>query len=990
LAALADLFTTYYRSGHDSVDFASIRLHYTGADPFCRALRARAFTVGPDIYFADGAFAPHTRAGLWLLAHEVAHVVQQSARETSAPGPLSITAAWTPQERAADAAADSFMARRPCVIGATSATSAIGPVVQRYMAWEHAMLGDLTAGDVQALTARDTAQIRAYRELLEELGNDPRGADEERLRARYAGLETLRLPGSGLVMTLGELNVLPDYLGHPREIETAPAAFMEPLIQSVRSWSIAELRRSAGQRRSHRRLPGAMRYALLGGLTEAAEVPAIGALGKRSGFAPSRQYPSVLARNAGHFAPLSWRRWRSFHHMSRELIEQSAAASEADRETLRRRARIYAGYADHFLQDSFAAGHLINKTLVMQWYIEWLAENGISYPHSDVLAAMTVARQPLLHGPGHYDRDDEPCPPWDPQDLADAPATTDRVAASGLITDATAHTGQDEQDAYAAYLTMLGSGTVQFAAKVVHEYLNKHSLVVASAPDGPRFRLFGDHTLLASGDGAWHAAQAATASRRAISELLHDGETTVSSRDISDSFPRHVEQNGQLITLEEWHRTGLRDLCFHELFRRRSTRATRVVISRAFDQLGSPMDDLRHGADTAHARRAEQDHHRHAHVERAEAAQVGHHGGGDRGRHRLCPGTGDADHPEAPGPLGRRREHLGDQSLVDRQVDTEPDAENRRSCEQDGPSRMGRDQQRGRGHHSPSQRDRMPPAPGAIRVPSRDHRRPHHRNGVQRQQEDQALLGRISRVERAEIDPAQEIQQVHDGHRVAQDQQESSQPGPAEIAGPRPCRRPAGPPPAEVRPVRPRQRQVSGADDEWQREHEHPGGEQQIARIAGNPRYQRRGRDHGDGLRDADPARDRRALADRYPVRHGRGQTSLHGVHANLYQAPARCDLRHRVQASHQAQRRRGEHRAAEYPRPAPAEPGHGAIGQRPCQRVHHDGDDGTKAAHPGEVDDPVHAGDRLNLVRQQHAERTEVRHEQAQVRGGDRSHPAR
>jgi hypothetical protein len=619
LAALADLFKAYYPSGQSSVDFASIRLHYTGADAVCRVLHARAFTVGSDIYFADGAFAVHTRAGLWLLAHEVAHVVQQSAAGVSASGPVSVAAARSQEEHAADAAADAFVAGRPFILDARSPSRL--PEVQRYMAWEHAMLGDLAASDVRALAARGTArsgsgdgseQIRTYCALLEELGKDPRGLDEERLLAEHVGLATLRLPGSGLMVTLGELNVLPDYLGHPREIETAPPAFMEPLIQSVRSWSTGELRRSGGQRRSHRRLPGALRYAQLGGLTEAAEVSALDGLGKRCGFAPSRQYSSVVARNASHFVPFSWYRWHSFHLMSRELIQRSAAASEADRESLRRTARIFAGYADHFLQDSFAAGHLINKMLVMQWYIEWLADAGISYPHSDVLAAMTVARQPLLHGPGHYDREHARLgeqaseraggvsrPPWDPQDMADAPTTNDRVAVSGLI----ANSDREKRAAYAAYLTMLGSGTVQIASKVVHEYLNKHSLVVSSAPDGPRFRLFGDHTLLASDDGAWAAAQAATASRRAISELLHYGETTVSSWDIFNSFPSHVEQNGRLITLEEWHRTGLRDLCFREMFGRWSTRALRTVISTAFSRLGTPTDDewqgLRHVPTTA-------------------------------------------------------------------------------------------------------------------------------------------------------------------------------------------------------------------------------------------------------------------------------------------------------------------------------------------------------------------------------------------------------
>jgi len=48
--------------------------------------------------------------------------------------------------------------------------------------------------------------------------------------------------------------------------------------------------------------------------------------------------------------------------MARDLIARSLAMTGDDREKLRTRARIYAGYADHFLQDSYAAGHLVNKT----------------------------------------------------------------------------------------------------------------------------------------------------------------------------------------------------------------------------------------------------------------------------------------------------------------------------------------------------------------------------------------------------------------------------------------------------------------------------------------------------------------------------------------------------------------------------------------------------------------------------------------------------
>jgi hypothetical protein len=479
------------------------------------------------------------------------------------------------------------------------------------MAWEHALLGDLDPGLVQAAAGGDFRAVEGYRELLAELGRAPRRVDESRVRGGYPGTETVRLPGSGLVLTTGELNVLPDYLGRPEQIAAAPLRFLGPLIQSVRSWSIAELGRSAGHRGAlPRPLPGALRYPLLGPLAETAEIAAITTLGRRLGFAPANWYASVLARNACHFAPFSWYRWHSYHLLARALIARSASADEAGREALRLRARVCAGYADHFLQDSFAAGHLVNKTLVLQWYIEWLAASGVSYPYRDVLDTLTVARQPLLHGPGHYDKAAArlggagpggtgpgaagdgigragavPGPPWDPQDVADAPTTQERVVASGVIGDGDA----ERRAAYAAYLTLLGSGTVQLAVKVAHEYLNKRSLVVSAGPGGPRFRLYGDHTMLGSPQGARRAAQAAALSRRAISELLRDGSTAVDSWEIFDLFPDHVEQDGRLVSLPEWHRGGLRDLCF-ELFARRSTRAVRVVMSGAFSQLGRPIE----------------------------------------------------------------------------------------------------------------------------------------------------------------------------------------------------------------------------------------------------------------------------------------------------------------------------------------------------------------------------------------------------------------
>ncbi|MEU6667870.1 DUF4157 domain-containing protein [Streptomyces sp. NPDC046727] len=67
--------------GRFGTDLASIRLHAgPRADADARRLGADAFTTGQDIFFRSGRFAPATREGLRLLAHEVTHTIQQRQR----------------------------------------------------------------------------------------------------------------------------------------------------------------------------------------------------------------------------------------------------------------------------------------------------------------------------------------------------------------------------------------------------------------------------------------------------------------------------------------------------------------------------------------------------------------------------------------------------------------------------------------------------------------------------------------------------------------------------------------------------------------------------------------------------------------------------------------------------------------------------------------------------------------------------------------------
>src|SRR5712692_6888931 len=69
-------------------DFGAVRMHTDSrAAAKAQEYKARAFTIGRDIAFGPGEYRPDTVTGQQLLAHELAHVVQQGGTaQTSATG----------------------------------------------------------------------------------------------------------------------------------------------------------------------------------------------------------------------------------------------------------------------------------------------------------------------------------------------------------------------------------------------------------------------------------------------------------------------------------------------------------------------------------------------------------------------------------------------------------------------------------------------------------------------------------------------------------------------------------------------------------------------------------------------------------------------------------------------------------------------------------------------------------------------------------------
>jgi peptidoglycan hydrolase-like protein with peptidoglycan-binding domain len=139
-------------------DLSAVRVHTGEASASAASeLGARAFATGNDVHFGAGEYQPGDPFGLHLLAHEVAHTVQQGGaagaqakREVSEPG--------DPLEREADAAADAMVRGAPAAV-TVGAPGAIGRV-HRFgfgeLSGEPAPAASMPLGEVQPTAPAST------------------------------------------------------------------------------------------------------------------------------------------------------------------------------------------------------------------------------------------------------------------------------------------------------------------------------------------------------------------------------------------------------------------------------------------------------------------------------------------------------------------------------------------------------------------------------------------------------------------------------------------------------------------------------------------------------------------------------------------------------------------------------------------------------------------------------------------------------------------
>lgn len=129
---LLDVATRAYMESRFGQDFGNVRVH-TGAQAAAsaQAVDAQAYTVGRDIVFAEDRFAPATLDGKRLLAHELAHTLQQQGSASRPAAQLTVNQPGDAHEIEADRVADSVVDTAASVAPAMLRRDAPGQSIHR-------------------------------------------------------------------------------------------------------------------------------------------------------------------------------------------------------------------------------------------------------------------------------------------------------------------------------------------------------------------------------------------------------------------------------------------------------------------------------------------------------------------------------------------------------------------------------------------------------------------------------------------------------------------------------------------------------------------------------------------------------------------------------------------------------------------------------------------------------------------------------------------
>jgi hypothetical protein len=135
-----DAETKVFMESRFEHEFSHVRVHTDEqAAMSARAVNALAYTVGQDIAFGKGLYAPRTSEGKSLLAHELTHVVQQSFGAGLPPSLMSEART----EREADSISQAMTSApgrvhvtQQSAVGVACKSGDAGPLYIEYLKWQ--------------------------------------------------------------------------------------------------------------------------------------------------------------------------------------------------------------------------------------------------------------------------------------------------------------------------------------------------------------------------------------------------------------------------------------------------------------------------------------------------------------------------------------------------------------------------------------------------------------------------------------------------------------------------------------------------------------------------------------------------------------------------------------------------------------------------------------------------------------------------------------
>lgn len=316
-------------------DLSTVRLHTCDASATAaESLNARAYATGQDIHFGAGQYDPSSVVGRHLIAHEVAHTVQQRG---AAPSVQTMARVSTPGD-AAELEAERFA---------------------------HAFLGGGTTQGLVTAGMRPAATIHRF-------GRDEHAAIPT---THLIGLyDYLRTPeGKQWAKDHGYAN--PEDLIRRIEADPVVKTHNEPLAPGETNNHVAKLcgkstKFTYGE-------PTALMGDLFGNwesLYRASETQRHHLMTEDSTASNDKytngEYLRLAANNDSHFATKNRLAWKTLHEQAIDIAKDAGHDDDAFN-----RALFIEASSGHFLTDAFSAGHQFEKGPLMAAVMKDLRDN---------------------------------------------------------------------------------------------------------------------------------------------------------------------------------------------------------------------------------------------------------------------------------------------------------------------------------------------------------------------------------------------------------------------------------------------------------------------------------------------------------------------------------------------------------------------------------------------------------------------------------------